>query len=107
VINIFSVAGSEDEKAKLERLIKFSINEARIDAEIHVLIKNSDDVVDTLINNSKDADIVFCGLARDNGPIEKRTQVMQRIVNSLKVVVFTQNNGMENVIPVIFSMKKE
>ena len=107
VIHIFSVADSEKEKHTLERLIKFSINEARINAEIHVLIKDNEDIVGTLIKNSKEADIVFCGLARDNGSIEKRTQVMERIVNSLKVVVFAQNNGMENVIPVIFTLSKE
>ncbi len=107
VINIFSVAGSEQEKHQLERLIKFSINEARIEAEIHVLIKYSDDIVGKLIKESAEADIVFCGLARGNGPIAKRIQTMETIVKSLKVVVFTQNNGMENVIPVIFSLTKE
>jgi amino acid transporter len=107
VINIFSVANSETEKQALKELIKYSINEARIDAEIHVLIKNGDDIVGMLIKNSMEADIVFCGLARDTDAFEKRTQTMERIVSSLKVVVFTQNNGMGNNIPVIFSLTKE
>jgi len=34
--------------------------------------------------------------------LKKRVEVMERIVKGLNVVVFTQNNGMENVIPVIF-----
>ncbi len=106
-INIFSVANSEKEKIALESLIRYSINEARIDAEIHVLIKDGEDIVGILIKNSKNADIVFCGLARDNSTIEKRIQTMERIVNSLNVVVFTQNNGMENDIPIIFSLTKE
>ncbi|WP_345190300.1 hypothetical protein [Algibacter agarivorans] len=106
VINIFSVADSEKEKLELERLIRYSISEARIDAEIHVLIKDSDDIVGVLIKKSKTADIVFCGLARGNGTFEKRTEIIERIVNSLNVVVFTQNNGMENDIPVIFSLTK-
>ena len=59
VINIFSVADSEKEKFELENLIQFSINDARIDAEIHVLIKNNEDIVGTLIKTSKNADIVF------------------------------------------------
>lgn len=107
VINIFSVANSENEKLDLERLIQYSINEARIDAEINVLIKISEDVVGLLIEKSKKADIVFCGLARDNDAFEKRTQTMERIANSLNVAVFVQNNGMENDIPVIFSFAKE
>ncbi|WP_142786137.1 APC family permease [Changchengzhania lutea] len=106
VINILSVADSEKEKHVLEALIQYSIHEARIDAEIHVLIKDSEDIVGTLIKNSKTADIVFCGLARANDNFEKRTQIMERIVTSLKVVVFAQNNGMENDIPVIFSLTK-
>ncbi|NNC49329.1 MAG: hypothetical protein HKO01_02205, partial [Flaviramulus sp.] len=107
VIHIFSVAESEKEKHVLEALIQYSINEGRFDAEIHVIIKDNEDIVGTLINNSKTADIVFCGLARGNGSYEKRTEIMERIVNSLKVVVFTQNNGMQNDIPVIFSLAKE
>ena len=106
VIHIFSIADSEKEKFVMERLIQFSINEARIDAKIHVLIKDSEDIAGTLIRNSQAADIVFCGLARGNGTFEKRTEIIERIVNSLKVVVFTQNNGMENDIPVIFSLTK-
>ena len=107
VINIFSVADSEKERLALKSLIQYSIKEARIDAKIHVLIKDSDDVVGILIKNSLKADIVFCGLARDNRAIEKRTQTMERITNSLNIVVFAQNNGMENDIPVIFSLTKQ
>jgi len=107
VINIFSVADSENEKFKLERLIKYSINKARIEVEINVLINDSNDVVGILIKNSKKADIVFCGLARDSTGIEKRTQIIERIMYSLNVAVFTQNNGMKNNIPVIFSSTKD
>jgi len=108
VINIFSVANSEKEKFELENLIQISINDARIDAEIHVLIKESEDIVGTLIKISKNADIVFCGLARNiNGPTEKSIKTMERITNSLNIIVFAQNNGMENDIPVIFSLTKD
>ncbi|MDU8887047.1 hypothetical protein RXV94_12830 [Yeosuana sp. MJ-SS3] len=107
VINILSVANTKEEKRTLEALIQFSIHEARIDAEINVLIKDSEDVLGTLIDKSRKADIVFCGLARDVDNFEKRTHIMERIVANLKVVVFTQNNGMENDIPVIFSLTKD
>ena len=51
--------------------------------------------------------LFFCGLARNfNGPTEKSIKVMERITNSLNIIVFAQNNGMENDIPVIFSLTK-
>lgn len=108
VINIFSIANSEKEKLELEGLIKYSIHEARIDAQIHVLLKDSEDIVGMLIKQSKNADIVFCGLARGtSGSMEKRIQTMQRIANNLNITVFAQSNGMENDIPVIFSLSKD
>jgi hypothetical protein len=108
IINIFSIANSEKEKFELEDRIQYSIKEARIDAEINVLIKDAEDVVGTLIKLSKSADVVFCGLARDiKGPTEKDIKTMDRIANSLNSVVFTQNNGMENDIPVIFNLTND
>ena len=97
VINIFSVADSEKERLALKSLIQYSIKKARINAEIYVLIKDNDDVVGMLIKNSLKADIVFCGLARDNSAVEKRIQTMERIVSRLNVVVFAQNNGMRMI----------
>ena len=107
VVNIFSVVDSDEEKRTMETYIRFSIREARIDAEIHVLVKNNKDVVDLLLEKSRKADLVFSGLARGNGNIEKRVQILERIASGLKMVVFTQNNGMENDIPVIFSLTKK
>ena len=107
VINIFSVVDSEAEKHKMEQYIQFSIREARIDAEIHVLVKKSKNVVELLLEKSSKADLVFTGLARGNDNNDKRVQILERVANSLKMVVFTQNNGMKNDIPVIFSLTKE
>ena len=102
VINIFSVVHSEEEKRAMEKHIEFSIREARIDAEIHVLIKNNEDVLETLLEKSQKADLVFSGLARGNSHIEERIQVIERITNGLKAVAFVQNNGMKSEIPIIF-----
>ncbi len=103
VINIYSIADSEKIKLNLKKRIRFSINKARIDAEIHVLIKEHADIEGMLIKLSKNADIVFCGLARDNAlPTENRIRTMERVANGLNCVVFTQNNGMKNDIPIIF-----
>ena len=107
VVTIFSVVASEEEKRNMEQDIKFAISEARIDAEIHVLVKKGKDVVGLLLEKSSKADLVFLGLARGNDHIEERVQIIERIANNLKMVVFTQNNGMENDIPVIFNSTKK
>ena len=105
-INIFSIVNSEAEKNERQRLIQYSIKEARIDAEIHVIQQQSNDILGTLIQLSTKADLVFSGLARGHGDITSRIEVIERIANNLKVVVFVQNNGMESEIPVIFSQSK-
>ena len=101
-ITIFSVTQSEEEKVTMERLIKYSINEARIDANIHVLTDKKSNVLDLLLNKSKHADLVFSGLARGSDHYEARVQVIDAIISKLKAVVFVQNNGMKNEIPIIF-----
>ena len=63
-------------------------------------IKDSEDIVGILIHKSKAADIFFVDWAEATVIFEKRLQTMECIITSLKVVVFAQNNGMENDIPV-------
>ena len=104
-INIYSITNSEEEKRLMERQIKFSIKEARIDAAIHVLLYKEKEVLDMLLNKSKDADLVFSGLARGDKNYDLRVDVIDKIVSKLKAVVFVQNNGMKNEIPVIFRKK--
>jgi len=106
VINIYSIVNSESEKSKMERHIQFSIKEARIEAEIHVLLKETDDIIGTLIKKSTKADLVFSGLARGNTDFTSRIEMIDRISHNLKVVVFVQNNGMKNEIPIIFGLTK-
>ncbi|MCF7560708.1 hypothetical protein L3X39_08660 [Sabulilitoribacter multivorans] len=105
-INIFSIVDSEEEKHRMDQYIQFSTREARIDAEIHILINNNKDVVDLLIENSSRADLVFSGLARGNANLDKRIEIIERITSKLKAVIFVQNNGMENEIPIIFNASK-
>lgn len=101
-INIFSITHSEAEKNLMERHIKYSIVEARIDANIHVLSNNKSETLEILMNKSKDADLVFTGLARGNDHYEARAKIIDTVITGLKAVVFVQNNGMKNEIPVIF-----
>jgi amino acid transporter len=106
VITIYSIVDSEEEKNELEHYIQISIKEARIDAIIHVLLRNNQDVVALLLKKSSKADLVFSGLARGQNDIEQRVQILERIAQSLKAVVFVQNNGMESEIPTIFNNSK-
>ena len=101
-INIFSITHLEEDKMVMERQIKYSINEARIDANIHVLTNEKKDVLEMLLDKSKHADLVFSGLARGSDNYEARVKVIDAIMSELKAVVFVQNNGMKNEIPVIF-----
>lgn len=101
-INIFSITDSQEEKTVMERHIKYSINEARIDANIHVFTKDKKETLETLIHKSKKADLVFTGLARNSDNFEARVQLIDTIVAELKAVVFVQNNGMQHETPVIF-----
>ncbi len=101
-INIYSITATEEEKILMQRHIKFSIHEARIDAKIHVSTTGFDKPLETLIGKSKNADLVFTGLARQKTNYETRVEIIDTLVSELKSVVFVQNNGMENDIPVIF-----
>ncbi len=104
VIKIYSVVSTEEEKAALDRQIQLSIKEARIDAEIDVIINDSDKIsaVEILMEHSKKSDLVFCGLARDHDDIERQHNTIETIIDRLINVVFVQNNGMASEIPTIF-----
>jgi amino acid transporter len=104
-IRIYSITHTEEEKHLMERHIGYSLKEARIDASIHVLLQTETDVLSTLLNKSKKADLVFNGLARGTDNFEARVSAIDALVAELKAVVFVQNNGMKNEIPVIFKSK--
>lgn len=110
LIKIYSVVKTEKEKHALDRQIQFSIKEARIDAEIDVLLKKDNDkknAVEILVEKSSKSDLVFCGLAREYESIEKHIQTTDYITNGLINVVFVQNNGMASEIPTIFKPSYE
>ncbi len=101
-INIFSVTETEEDKTLMERHIHYSIKEARIHATIEVITHDPKNVLELLLKKSKGADLVFSGLARGGENYKERVKIIDHIVTTLGAVVFVQNNGMKNVIPVIF-----
>lgn len=104
-IHIFSITGTEEESRLMKRHIQYSIKEARINATINVITDDSSDVLELLLKHSKKADLVFSGLARGAANFEERAKVIDQVASALKAVVFVQNNGMKNEIPVIFRSK--
>ncbi|MEW7292130.1 hypothetical protein [Aquimarina sp. 2304DJ70-9] len=102
-IRIFSVTHSEEEKQILENHIRFSIKEARIEANVIVILaKPQENALDILIAKSLYVDLVFLGLARGNDQIEERVIFIDKILSKLNRAVLVQNNGNESEIPTIF-----
>jgi len=102
-INVISIADNETDRQQLEKLVDYSIKEARIDAKGEVMLRTDDKILEQLLNKSKDADLVFTGLARDLHDLDERARRIEHIAKKLKVVAFVQNNGMRSVTPMIFS----
>jgi len=101
-INIFSVVENGNELVKLERLINYSIKEARIDAKVNLLLEDGNNVIDLLLKKSKHADLVFSGLSHQIRNLPNTIASIDKIVNGLKAVAFIQNNGMKDDTPIIF-----
>jgi len=97
-VNIFSVVKNEEEKGLLEQRIKASVKEARIKVRVQLFIKNDQSFIEILHKKSKNADLVFLGLARNPKAIAQATQNIDRMLEKLKVVAFVQNNGMDSGI---------
>lgn len=104
-IRIYSIAETEEQLYELDRLIQYSVKEARIDVDVHVLLKDGKDILGQLIKLSKQADLVFSGLTRDLDHMETQVNMIDRMVKELKAVAFVQNNGMTSETPIIFSLK--
>ncbi|GAA4278642.1 APC family permease [Aquimarina mytili] len=105
-IRIFSITHSEDEKQTLENHIRFSIREARIVANVIVIVAQpKENVLDILLTKSKYVDLVFLGLARGVNQVEERVTFIDNILSKLNRAVLVQNNGVESEIPVIFDSK--
>lgn len=102
-INIFSVVDTEDEKRKSENQIQKSIFDARIKANVNLILRNNSSFVEILHSKSADADLVFLGLAHHISDYDQTIKSIDQIIAGLKTVVFVQNNGMANDIPTIFN----
>jgi len=101
-IRILSIANSIEDQKQLEQHIAYSISEARINAEIDVMLSDTEDIVGQLLYKSKKSDLVFTGLAKNMIDPAATSSRINRIVDNLKAVAFVQNNGMKTDTPIIF-----
>ncbi len=95
-VNIFSVVQTEEEKATLEMNIKNAVKEARIDVTTTLFLQKNNSFIDILHINSKDADLVFLGLAKHITNYQGTAKSINKMIEKLKVVAFIQNNGMND-----------
>jgi amino acid transporter len=101
-VNIYSLVDNEEERTILGTQIRHAMKEARIDATMALMLKDGNDFVSTILEQSRDADLVLLGLARGLNNMDTTIANIDAISAGLKVVAFVQNNGMEGVIPTIF-----
>ena len=103
-INIRSVVKTDDEAKHLSRVIKKSLKDARIDAQIKIITQNGTrGFTEILHEESAGADIVFMGLQHTKKGEEEKHMDKIRVLSGVgKVSVFLQNNNVKQSLPVIF-----
>ena len=104
-VHIFSVVNTLEEKEELGKNIKTALKEARLEVTVELFLSENQDFITILHNTSKDADLVFLGLAKNSNTMDATITSIDTIIQGLKATVFVQNNGMENEIPLIFNQE--
>lgn len=103
-ITIRSVVKTEAERRQLEVGINQLLPLARIQAAVEVSITNES--FSTLLpQKSKDADLVFLGLSHPKeGQEPQAAATIDALSKHLKVTMFVQNNGIEDMMPVLLKL---
>jgi len=94
-IRVMSIASSELMKDRTERYLDGLIPKIRIEAEVRVVLKPSDDTVAEVIHReSAEAAVVFLGLqVPDIGDEETYSKRLERLAGDLPVVFFVKNSS--------------
>ena len=92
-VHIMSLATTELVQQKNEKFLKELVDEIRIDAKIHVLLKDPDEKVAEIIRReSADAEVVMLGLATPEKGKEAEAAVrMEGLSEGLPNVFFVKN----------------
>lgn len=103
-IVIRSVVATEQEKTTLSKGISRSVKNARIPASVKIIINQEDSFPETVKKESAGADIVMLGLGTPGkGREPEEVEKIEELSKQGKVVVFVQNNSMEETMPILLS----
>ena len=93
VVDYEDEVSSEDEQDSINEKLKSLIAESRILAKCDVIIKKNDEnVIDLMHNSSKDADIVFLGLALpEKNSEEEFAENLNKLVVGFKSTILVRN----------------
>ncbi len=101
-ITIRSAVNTVEEHDNLKKGIIALLPEAKVNANVEITIKNGDSFIDILHSKSKNADLVFVGLAHPKeGMQQKFSETIEEMSTGLKTTVFVQNNGMTDSVPIL------
>lgn len=102
-IIIHAVVNNSIEGKNLSNGIKHSLEEARIEATVDILMrKEGRRFPDILKEKSSGADIVFMGLKEtEPGKEREHIKTIQELSEVGKVAVFAENNSMEETFPIL------
>ncbi len=99
-ITIRSAVNTVDEKDMLNDRINALLPDAKVDAKVEISLINKTGFKSILNEKSKDADIVFIGLAIPKDNVERDvSNSIDELSKELKITVFVQNNGMTDSVP--------
>ena len=104
-ITIRSVVNSETEQRQMTQTIEELLPQARIRASVQIQVKTQNSkFVDTLHQESKEADLVLLGLKIPE-PGEEATQaaLIDDMLSGLTNCIFVQNNAMSGMVPDLLS----
>ena len=107
-INIREVIDHSGQQTSISKAISRSLKEARIEANIEVIIKEDRSFPEILKAYSADSDIVMLGLKyTEKEEEEEHSQKIDQLSSVGKVCVFVQNNTLEDAFPVLLQSENE
>jgi len=107
-INIREVIDHPGQQSGISEAITRSLKEARIEADIEVIIKKGRSFPEILKAYSSDSDIVMLGLKyTEKGEEEEHSRKIDQLSSVGKVCVFVQNNTLEDAFPVLLQSENE
>lgn len=101
-IRVHLVVTNEAEKDLMYRNVRQSLKNARIPAQVSVILREDRSLTNIILNESINTDIVFLGLQNaSEGEEKEHAEKLQELSKEGKIVVFVQNNSMPEKLPIL------